>query len=231
MARKKLKAKNNPILGNNLEMIDISPITPNQEKLFERWKTDKSQLILGSAGTGKTWLSIALALQEISDPNTPYRRLVIVRSAVPTRDIGFLKGTDKEKGAVYELPYEAICTDLFSNGSAYEILTKHHAIEFMLTSFIRGLTIDNAIIVFDEFQNATFHEADSVITRVGMDSKVIFCGDILQRDLTKQSEKNIEKFVKIIEKLDDYFEFTYMTTDDIVRSGLTKAYIKCKEGV
>jgi len=226
MATRQRKAKN-AFNDNNLEMKDVVPLTENQAKFFENYKTDKSQLLLGYSGTGKTFMAFQQAFQEIIK-GSEYKRVVIVRSAVPTRDIGFLKGTEAEKGAVYELPYYKVCSELFGRDDAYAILSKHDGIRFMLTSFIRGLTIDNSIVIVDEFQNMTAHEADSVLTRIGHNSKIIICGDILQRDFTKHSEKNIEKFLQVIEQLPDRFDFNYFNEDDIVRSGLVGDYIKAK---
>jgi phosphate starvation-inducible PhoH-like protein len=225
MARRKAR---NVISENNFNLIDVSPLTDNQELFFKNYGTDKSQLLLGYSGTGKTFMAMYKAFEEVQKSNNEYKRVVIVRSAVPTRDIGFLKGSEDEKGAVYELPYKKVCSELFGRDDAYGILTKHDGIRFMLTSFIRGLTIDNSIVIVDEFQNMTAHEADSVLTRIGRNSKVVICGDILQRDFTKSSEKNIEKFLQVIEMLPDQFDFNYFNEDDIVRSGLVGDYIKAK---
>lgn len=217
----------NAFNDNNLQLKDISPLTENQAKFFENYKSDKSQLLLGYSGTGKTYMAMFKAFEEVMKGGE-YKRVVIVRSAVPTRDIGFLKGDEAEKGAVYELPYFKVCSELFHRDDAYGILTKHDGIRFMLTSFIRGLTIDNSIVIVDEFQNMTAHEADSVLTRIGHNSKIIICGDILQRDFTKHSEKNIEKFLTVVQQMPNRFDFNYFDEDDIVRSGLVGDYIKAK---
>jgi len=226
MARR--KERKSLLSDNHLSMHDIQPMTENQSVFFENYKSDKSQVLLGYPGTGKTFMAMHKALKELNDPESPYKRIVIVRSAVPTRDVGFLPGTLTEKSAVYELPYQSICTELFGRSDAYEIMKKHRTIEFMTTSFIRGITLDRTIVIVDEFQNMTSHEADSVITRVGDYSKIIFCGDILQRDLNKNSEKNIEVFLNVIKQMTDEFDFTYFDEDDIVRSGIVASYIKAK---
>lgn len=224
MAKRKAK---NAFNDNNLVLKDISPLTDNQAEFFDNYKSDKNQLLLGYSGTGKTYMAMYNAFKEIMQ-GSDYKRVVIVRSAVPTRDIGFLKGDEAEKGAVYELPYFKVCSELFGRDDAYGILCKHDGIRFMLTSFIRGLTIDNSIVIVDEFQNMTAHEADSVLTRVGYNSKIVICGDILQRDFTKHSEKNIEKFLQVIEGMPHRFDFNYFDADDVVRSGLVGDYIKTK---
>lgn len=229
MARRKLKKS--VLADNHLEMVDISPMTENQSVFFQNYDSDKSQVLLGYPGTGKTFMALYKAFEEINNPETDYQRIVIVRSAVPTRDVGFLPGTLAEKGEVYELPYKSICTELFGRGDAYDILKKHRTIEFITTSFIRGLTLDRSIIIVDEFQNMTAHEADSVVTRVGNFSKILLCGDILQRDLNKHSEKNIEHFLKVVRSMPDTFDFTEFGEDDIVRSGLVGDYIKTKHRI
>jgi phosphate starvation-inducible protein PhoH and related proteins len=225
MARQR-KSKN-AFNDNNLILKDISPLTDNQAQFFENYKTDKSQLLLGYSGTGKTYMACYQAFKEIMKGGD-YKRVVIVRSAVPTRDIGFLKGDEAEKGAVYELPYFKVCSELFGRDDAYGILTKHDGIRFMLTSFIRGLTIDNSIVIVDEFQNMTAHEADSVLTRIGHNSKIVICGDILQRDFTSKKDKDIEKFLSVVEQMPSRFDFNYFDENDIVRSGLVGDYIKAK---
>lgn len=224
MAKRKPK---NAISNLGLNLGGFSPLTENQQRFFDNYSSDKSQLLLGYSGTGKTFMACYKALKDVAD-DSDYKKVVIVRSAVPTREIGFLKGTEKEKGEVYELPYKSVFSELFGRGDAYEIMSKHMGVEFMLTSFIRGLTLDNCVVIVDEFQNMTAHEADSVLTRIGKNSKIIICGDILQRDFTKYSEKNIEKFLQVIQSMPEEFDFNYFNEDDVVRSGLVGNYIKTK---
>lgn len=216
------------------DLITVNPLTTNQQSAFLSYKKNNKNLILhGSAGTGKTFISIYLALEEIMEKSKKtYNKLYIIRSVVPTRDVGFLPGDKTEKIEVYEDPYTSICAELFNKDKdAYEKLKNQRIIEFLPTSFIRGITFDNSIIIVDECQNLNFHELDSVITRIGRDSKIIFCGDFYQTDFTKQSDKQgLEKFIKILCNLHtfDKIEFTY---DDIVRSDLVKAYIIAKNKV
>jgi phosphate starvation-inducible protein PhoH len=229
MARR--KDKKTLLSDNHLSMQDIHPMTENQSVFFSNYESDKSQVLLGYPGTGKTFMALNRALKELNDPSSPYRRVVIVRSAVPTRDVGFLPGTLAEKSAVYEMPYQSICNELFGRSDAYEIMKKHRTIEFLTTSFIRGITLDRTIVIVDEFQNMTSHEADSIITRVGDYSKIIFCGDILQRDLNKASERNVETFLQVIDNMRDVFDFNYFGEEDIVRSGIVADYIKAKHKI
>jgi len=207
----------------------VEPMTENQQKFFDSYDSDKQQLLLGYPGTGKTYIALYKALLDIQKGR--FKRVVIVRSAVATRDIGFLPGSEVEKASVYTLPYKKICSDLFGKDDAYEILEKHGVIRFMLTSYVRGLTLDNSVIIADEIQNFDAHSADSIISRYGKNCRTIFCGDVLQRDLTKPSEKNIEKFLKVLHDMPEWFDVIHFNMDDIVRSDLVKAYIKAKHSI
>jgi predicted ribonuclease YlaK len=203
-------------------------LTDNQQITFDEYAKDKSLLLHGVAGTGKTFLGILLGLEEVLDPSYVYNQLCIVRSVVPTRNIGFLKGTDEEKIAIYELPYRLICKELFSSETAYDALKQQGNVQFISTSFIRGLTFDNAIILVDEMQNLTFHELDSIITRPGKNSKVILCGDYTQTDLDKSSDKEgIKTFMRILNRMNQ-FSTVEFGVDDIVRSDFVKSYIIAK---
>ena len=229
MARRatKVKTASSVIDSLNFKLKDIEPLTDNQADFFDSYDEGKEQMLLGYSGTGKTYIALYKAFKELEDGGE-FKRIVIVRSAVSTRDIGFLPGNEQEKAAVYTLPYKKILSDLFGRDDAYEVLEKHDVLRFMLTSYVRGLSVDNSIIIIDEAQNLTSHEADSVLTRLGNNSRVVICGDILQRDLSSHKERDIEKFIDVIKSMPDYFDITYFGIDDIVRSGLVREYIKAK---
>ena len=212
----------------HLQLAEIEPITKAQGDFFNNYDSGKCQLLMGYPGTGKTFLSMFKALDELISGGTDLNQIVIVRSAVPTRDIGFLPGDINEKQQVYELPYKKVCSELFGRDDAYEILVKHGVIRFMITSFVRGITLDNCIVIMDEFQNCTSHEADSVLTRLGKKSKAMFCGDFMQTDFTRDKDKDVCKFVKVLESMPNWFVTNEFGVDDIVRSGLVKAYIQAK---
>jgi len=206
----------------------VDPITTNQSKAFDAWKEGNNLVLAGCAGTGKTYLAMYLALEQVLDPNTPYNELVLIRSMVPTRDMGFLPGTKQEKEDAYTAPYMAICNQLLGSNSYAKAVTQKK-IRFESTSFIRGLTIDNAIVVLDEMQNCNFHELDSVITRVGEDTKIILCGDYRQSDFRFEDEKaGLAKFIAIAEQLKKFNVITF-DWEDIVRSGLVRDYLMTKE--
>jgi len=207
----------------------IEPLTENQKISFEQYHNGKNLMLHGIAGTGKSFISVYLALNEIMNENKNYNKIIIVRSVVPTRDMGFLPGNSKEKTKVYEAPYYAICSELFGRGDAYEILKQKGLVDFISTSFIRGITLNNCIIIVDEIANMTLHELDSVITRVGKNCKIIFSGDFRQSDFTKEHEKNgLVNFMKIINKMKS-FSFIDFNENDIVRSSIVKDYIIQKD--
>jgi len=206
----------------------LEPLTQKQKDTVTSYRKDKNLLLHGIAGTGKTYLAMSLAFEEVLDPSTKYKSVVIVRSTVPTRDMGFLKGDDKEKIAVYEAPYTALCAELFGIADAYDCLKSQGAVQFISTAFIRGLTLNDSIVIVDEVQNLSFHELDSIITRLGKSSKIIFCGDYTQSDFSKTNERNgCLDFMKIIKAM-SHFDFIEFAVEDIVRGPLVKEYIVAK---
>ncbi len=229
--------KNKEININNL--VSIKPITDNQKIVFSSWKKDKHQFLFGAAGTGKTFISMYLALQSVMDLKTKHDKVVIVRSLIPTREIGFLPGDEEDKAALYQVPYQNMVQFMFEQpnqqafNNLYDRLKGQGSLYFLSTSFLRGLTFDNTIVIVDECQNLNFHELDTIITRIGQDSKIIFCGDFDQSDLIKTNEKNgLFNFVKILEEMEE-FNCTEFTIGDIVRSGFIRSYLinKIKLGI
>lgn len=213
----------------NFHLKHIEPLTQNQKLSFEAYHNGKNLMLHGIAGTGKSFISMYLGLSQILAENSQYKKLVIVRSVVPTRDMGFLPGNSKEKAKVYEAPYYAICTELFGRSDSYEYLKSKNLVEFISTSFIRGITLNDCIIIVDEIANMTLHELDSVITRVGKNCRIVFCGDFRQSDFTKEHEKNgLIDFMRIIERMKS-FVFIDFNEQDIVRSSMVKDYIIQKD--
>lgn len=207
----------------------LEPITNSQQKVFKAWEKENNLILSGAAGSGKTFLAMAMALEDVLDKDTSTEKVVIVRSAVPTRDMGFLPGDKDEKEDVYLAPYKAIVSELFDDPDAWNKLVMQRNVEFLTTSYIRGVTINNAVIIVDEMQNLNFHELDSVITRVGQNCRFIMAGDYYQSDFHKDGDKNgILKFLDIIRDL-KYFEEIQFSWEDIVRSGLVRDYIMTKE--
>jgi phosphate starvation-inducible protein PhoH len=212
---------------NNLSLKHFEPLTANQKLTYQNFN-NKNLMLHGMAGTGKSFISLYLSLKEVIKSESIYKKVVIVRSVVPTRDMGFLPGNNKEKAKVYEAPYYAICTELFGRGDAYEILKSRGLVDFISTSFIRGITLNDCIIVFDEIANLTLHELDSIITRVGKNCKIIFSGDFSQSDFTREQDRNgLKDFMRIIERMKS-FEFIEFNENDIVRSAMVKEYIISK---
>jgi phosphate starvation-inducible PhoH-like protein len=219
-------------------LLDIDPLTDNQRKLFDAYAEGKHLVAYGCAGTGKTFITLYNALKEVLDERTPYEKVYIVRSLVPTREIGFLPGSHDDKADIYQIPYKNMVKYMFQMPSDVEFemlygnLKSQETIKFWSTSFLRGVTLDNCIVLVDEFANLNFHELDSIITRVGENCKIMFCGDATQSDLVKTSEKNgIIDFMSVLRKMDS-FDIIEFGVDDIVRSGLVRQYLiaKIEEG-
>ena len=221
-----------PLSGEYL--VDIDPLTDNQKKLFDSYAEQKHLVAYGCAGTGKTFITLYNALREVLDEKTPYEKIYLVRSLVATREIGFLPGSYDDKSDIYQIPYKNMVKYMFQMPSdvdfemLYGNLKSQETIKFWSTSFLRGTTLNNSIIIVDEFQNMSYHELDSIITRVGEDSKIMFCGDASQSDLQKTNERNgIIDFMTVLRKMPS-FDIIEFGVDDIVRSGLVKEYIIAK---
>jgi len=213
------------------DLLTYPPITTNQQIAHDAWNDGDHLVLCGSAGTGKTFVGMYLALWDVMDKSYDQNRLVIVRSVVPTREMGYLPGSVEEKVDAYTAPYRSICTELFNEKMAYENLEQQGLIEFVSTSFIRGTTLDDCVILVDEMQNLTFHELDSIITRVGRNSRIIFSGDYYQSDLGKESDKKgILDFMNIMEVMNNFTTVEYGWAD-IVRSDFVRDYIMTKEMV
>ena len=211
------------------DLLEVQPITKNQELVFEAWDQGDNLVLAGSAGTGKTFLALFMAFEEVLEPDTEYDQVVVIRSMVPTRDMGFLPGTMEEKQDAYTSPYRSICAELFGDTTTYNKAISAKKVRFESTSFIRGVTINNSIIVVDEMQNLNFHELDSVITRVGKNTRIIFCGDYRQSDFKWDDDKEgIIKFLNIMEQLKKFSTITF-GWEDIVRSDFVRDYIMTKE--
>ena len=231
MSKKMMKRKK-PI--NNTYFLDVNPITENQQLFFDEWTKGKNLFAFGAAGTGKTFIALYLALKEVMNEESPYDKVYIVRSLVSTREIGFLPGTHEDKSELYQIPYKNMVRNMFhmpdqmSFDMLYDNLKNQETISFWSTSFLRGTTLDDAIVIVDECQNLNFHELDSIITRVGQDSKIVFCGDVNQSDLQRTNERNgILDFQRILENMEEFSEIEF-GINDIVRSGLVKSYLISK---
>jgi predicted ribonuclease YlaK len=234
MSSKQMRRKK-PI--NTEHLLNIEPITETQTKVFESYADGKNLVLHGCAGTGKTFISLYLALKDVLNEHTPYDKVYIVRSLVPTREIGFLPGDHEDKSNLYQIPYKNMVKYMFEMPSDQEFellyanLRAQETISFWSTSFIRGVTLDNCIIIVDEFSNLNFHELDSIITRVGQDCKIIFSGDYTQSDLVRSAERTgVLDFLNILKQMPS-FDCHEFNVNDIVRSGLVKEYLVTKNNL
>ena len=216
------------------QMVSIKAATDNQKRAFQEYQNGKNLFLYGAAGTGKTFITLYLALQEVLRNETKYDCVYLVRSAVPTREIGFLPGDEEDKTALFQVPYQNMVKFMFEQPNEqsfnllYDRLKNQGSLMFLTTSFLRGITLDNAIIIVDEAQNLNFHELDTIITRVGMDSKIMFCGDVFQSDLLKNVDREgLHHFMKIIRGMKSFANIEF-TLGDIVRSGMVKEYLISK---
>ena len=215
-------------------LVDIEPLNDNQKRLFDSYKKKKNIIAYGCAGTGKTFITLYNAMKDVLGDNNLYEKIYLVRSLVSTREIGFLPGDHEDKADIYQIPYKNMVKYMFHMPSdadfemLYGNLKSQDTIKFWSTSFIRGTTLDNSIVIVDEFQNLNFHELDSIITRVGENTRIIFCGDASQSDLVKTNDRNgIVDFMNILRKMNS-FDIIEFGIDDIVRSGLVKEYLLAK---
>lgn len=244
MARKKQQNNDNPFGGsktnrrlpvNASHMSKVEPLSENQKRIFEAWDEGKNLFIYGCAGTGKTFCALYNALKDTISDDAKYDSVYVVRSLVATREIGFLPGTHEDKADIYQIPYKNMVKYMFEMGTdgefdqLYSSLKKQESVKFWSTSFLRGVTLDNAVVIIDEMQNLNFHELDSIITRVGENSRIVFAGDAMQSDLIKDRERNgIHDFMRILEAMPDDFDMIEMGIDDICRSGLVRNYLIAK---
>ena len=216
-------------------MVPIEPLTDNQKIIFDSWDEGKHLFIYGAAGTGKTFCALYKALYDCLKATPNYDNVYIVRSLVATREIGFLPGDHEDKSSLYQIPYKNMVKYMFEMPSdndfemLYGALKSQETIKFWSTSFLRGVTLDNCVIIIDEMQNLNFHELDSIMTRVGENTRIVFCGDAMQSDLRNSNEKNgIHNFMRILERMPDDFTMVEMGIDDICRSGIVRNYLIAK---
>jgi predicted ribonuclease YlaK len=232
--RIRIEKETDYLLNTKFGMKRVNPLTKNQQKTFDSYEKGKNLLLVGSAGTGKTYIALYLALRDVLEKNE-FNEIIIVRSTVQSREQGHMPGDEKQKAAHFEAPYIDIVNDLFERGDAYQILKQKGMIRFMSTSFIRGLTFDGALIIVDECQSMNFHELDTIMTRCGNDSRIIFCGDMKQDDLkvgtrNRNDVSGLRDLIRVSKQIES-FETIEFCIDDIVRSGLVKEYLIAKEKV
>jgi phosphate starvation-inducible protein PhoH len=222
--KKRTRSKTVQPKVDNYTLLSVKPLTEGQRQMFRSFKEGLNVIASGSAGTGKSFCAAHLALDKLFAKDID--KIIVMRSIVPTRDVGFLPGSLEEKVKIYEEPYKAIINELCQSGTAYESMTKKGIIEFMSTSFLRGLTFKNCVIIMDEAQNSTWHEINSLMTRAGENCQIVVCGDTHQCDLnTKKEQSGFGRFLHVASKLSSHFDLINFTWSDIVRSDFVKQWI------
>lgn len=221
-SKKKKSPKSQAKAPTSLQISEIYAKTPNQTKAFEAWEEDKNLVLTGAAGSGKTFLALYLGLCDMEDDAVD--KVIVIRSAVPSRDIGFLPGKIDEKTEIYEDPLYDLCATLYNRGDAYEILNAKKCIEFTTTSFLRGITFRNCVVIVDELQNMSYEESRTIITRLGENTKIMFLGDIMQTDFKDKKQSGMDKFVGVLKQMDSFAVINF-GIDDIVRSGLVRDFL------
>jgi phosphate starvation-inducible protein PhoH len=209
--------------NGNLQLSRIKALNPRQKEVLA---SNKNLVVHGAAGTGKTLLVLYRALVEVQAQRK--EKVIIMRSAVPTRNIGFLPGSASDKTKVYEAPYMDLASQLYQRDDAYAMLKRQKKVEFVSTSFIRGINTENSFLIVDEFQNMSFHELDSIITRLGKNCNIAFSGDAGQADLVTNG---LKPFMNILQKMPDLFDVVEFGVEDIVRSELVKRYLTEKHKI
>lgn len=228
MARKprsaQVKVRRDTLFDNFSE---FKPFTTNQQNASDGFKSGKNLCLTGYAGTGKTYIALHHAINDYISGKIDH--ISIYRSAVQTVDIGFLPGTEAEKMGPFETPYIQIVNKILGRADAYQILKTKGIISFDSTSFLRGITLDRCCVVVDEAQNLDRHEVGTIMTRLGKDTRVILCGDIRQSDVDFQ-DSGLGFLRAVLRRMGEtYFSMVDMQKEDIVRSGLVKAWIIAAE--
>lgn len=225
MGKKKLVTE----VPQPLTLTSIQPLTEHQQQTLHAWREGQHLVLSGDAGTGKTFISLFLALRQVLKKDSEYEQAIVIRSIVPSREVGYLPGSLKEKIGVYEEPYKYICNQLLNRGDGYEILKNKLQLSFQTTSYLRGVTFENCIVVIDEIQNLSYGELATVVTRIGKNCRMIFCGDTNQSDLWRPEEKNgIHHFLNILQRMESVTTVQF-TVDDVVRSGFVKEFLFAQE--
>lgn len=191
------------------------PRNAKQAKLVQSIEDKEVTIAIGSSGTGKTYCALASALNLLGDK---YKKIILVKSvtSIPGEEIGFIPGTFEEKMDPYIMSFTWNIDKIIGKDASKELMKKD-LIEVLPLAYIRGLSIDNAIVIADEAQNFTSHTFKTIMTRIGSNSKYIFLGDIEQIDRKKKGESGLATMLDVFK--DESFVGTVEFDDeDCVRN-------------
>lgn len=205
----------------------VAAKTANQRKYIEAIQDHDLTFGIGPAGTGKSFLAVAMAVQALF--NKQVDRIVLTRPAVEAGEkLGFLPGDLQDKVDPYLRPLYDALFDLADNEKVTKMLEKR-IIEVAPLAFMRGRTIANAFIILDEAQNTTGEQMKMFLTRIGFGSKVVVTGDITQIDLPRGQRSGLKEAERVLQNIDE-IEFVYFTKKDVVRHRLVQLIVEAYEG-
>jgi phosphate starvation-inducible PhoH-like protein len=201
-------------------------LSENQKIYYDKLKKNQITICSGPAGVGKSYIAMKCAIDLLSDPETPYEKIIIVRPAVEAEEkLGSLPGNVEEKLDPYIFPSYYLLNKIIGK-EAREKLKEIEAIEVFAMAFMRGMNIDNSILIFEEAQNSTPNQMKLLLTRIGFNSKFFISGDLEQTDRYKDiRQSGLYDAIQKFNNLHDIGVFEFQTAD-IVRNPLISHILK-----
>jgi phosphate starvation-inducible PhoH-like protein len=201
-------------------------LSENQKIYYDKLKKNQITICSGPAGVGKSYIAMKCAIDLLSDPETPYEKIIIVRPAVEAEEkLGSLPGNVEEKLDPYIFPSYYLLNKIIGKESR-EKLKEIEAIEVFAMAFMRGMNIDNSILIFEEAQNSTPNQMKLLLTRIGFNSKFFISGDLEQTDRYKDiRQSGLYDAIQKFNNLHDIGVFEFQTAD-IVRNPLISHILK-----
>ena len=201
-------------------------LSESQRKYYDILKNNQITICSGPAGVGKSYISMKTAIDLLADPSTPYEKIIIVRPAVEAEEkLGALPGNVEEKLDPYIFPSYYLMNKIIGK-EAREKLKDIEVIEVFALAYMRGMNIDNSILIFEEAQNSTPNQMKLLLTRIGFNSKFFISGDLEQTDRYKdKTQSGLWDAIKKFQNLDDVGVFEF-GSEDVVRNPLISKILK-----